>query len=253
VDVAVHIDALRQEGARLAVATEAAGPDAGVPTCPDWAVRDLVRHTGGIHRWATGYVADRRTELWKIELEEVVGAWPEDADLADWLRSGCSVLADVLAAAPDDLECWSFLPAPSPRAMWARRQAHETAIHRIDAELAAGAPGTSVDPAFAADGVDELLVGFVPRRSKSLRTDHPASLAVHCTDPAVAATWVVHLGPDGATTAAAGSSQPTADCTVRGAAADLYLTLWNRAGPAELEVEGDAAVLGRFLDSFHVR
>ena len=53
-------------------------------------------------------------------------------------RQGCADLVAALAAAPDDLECWTFLPAPSPRAMWARRQAHETAIHRVDAELAAG-------------------------------------------------------------------------------------------------------------------
>ena len=78
---------------------------------------------------------------------------------------GCDGLADALAAAPDDLECWTFLPAPSPRAMWARRQAHETAIHRVDAELAAGTPVWRCDAAFAADGVDELLTCFVPRRS----------------------------------------------------------------------------------------
>jgi len=43
----------------------------------------------------------------------------------------------ALSAAPPDLRCWTFLPAPSPLAMWARRQAHETTVHRVDAELAA--------------------------------------------------------------------------------------------------------------------
>lgn len=45
-DVGERIDALRREG-RLLV-------DAAVRTCPGWVVRDLVRHLGGVHRWATG-------------------------------------------------------------------------------------------------------------------------------------------------------------------------------------------------------
>ncbi|MGI5037925.1 maleylpyruvate isomerase N-terminal domain-containing protein [Streptomyces sp. JAC128] len=29
-----------------------------MPTCPGWRVRDLIRHTGMVHRWATGMVVD---------------------------------------------------------------------------------------------------------------------------------------------------------------------------------------------------
>jgi hypothetical protein len=49
--------------------------------------------------------------------------------------------------------------------MWARRQAHEAAVHRVDAQRAAGAarPG-GVDAGFAADGLDELLLGLFGRR-----------------------------------------------------------------------------------------
>ena len=38
-----------------------------------------------------------------------------------------------------------------------RRQAHEAAIHRIDAELTAGAPVTPLEAALADDGVAEVL------------------------------------------------------------------------------------------------
>ena len=109
-EIAVHIEALRHEGELMAAATEAAVPDAPVPTCPDWCVRDLVRHMGGVHRWATGYVAEARTEVWDVDLDDVVGTWPDDAALAGWLRDGCATLAGALAAAPPDLECWTFLP-----------------------------------------------------------------------------------------------------------------------------------------------
>ncbi len=148
----------------MASAAVGADADAAVPTCPEWTVRDLLRHTGAVHRWATGYVAGRRCEPSRGGLEEAAGTWPDDDGLTAWFEHGCADLVAALAAAPDDLECWTFLPAPSPRAMWARRQAHETAIHRVDTQLATGTAVTPCDPGFAADGIDELLTLFVPRR-----------------------------------------------------------------------------------------
>jgi hypothetical protein len=122
----------------------------------------------------------------------------------------------------------------------------------VDAELAARTAPGPFAPAFAADGVDELLACFVPRRSTKLAADAPAIFAVQCTD--ADAAWVVSIGPEGVTTSAgpvpAGSG---ADCSVRGAAGDLYLALWNRAGPEGLDVEGDVDVLRLFLDTVHVR
>jgi len=252
-EVAAHIEALRAEGARMAAAVAASSPDAAVPTCPEWVVRDLVRHMGGVHRWATGYVAGARTEQWDVELDEVVGAWPTDSELAGWLAQGCATLADTLAAAPPDLECWTFLRAPSPLAMWARRQAHETAVHRVDAELAAGASVTPFAAPFAADGVDELLSCFVTRRSSSLRSETPASLAVSCTD--AEAAWLLRMDADRVTTDTGpdAAALGVADCSVRGAADDLYRALWNRAGPEALAVEGDRGVLGLFLEQVQVR
>ena len=252
-DVADHIDALRAEGELMAAAVADAGADDPVPTCPEWVVRDLARHLGGVHRWATGYVAGARTEAWAVDLDEVVGTWPGDTELADWLRQGCADLAAALGAAPADLECWTFLRAPSPLAMWARRQAHETAIHRVDAELAAGAVPARFAAPFAADGVGELLECFVPRRSTKLRAEDGASLAVGCTD--ADAAWLLRIEADGVRTepVPSGLALVGADCSVLGTAADLYLALWNRTGPAALEVEGDRAVLGLFLDQVHVR
>ena len=59
----------------------ASDPDGAVPSCcPQWTVRDLISHQGGIHRWATGYVEGPRTEHADVDLDEVVGAWPDDAD-----------------------------------------------------------------------------------------------------------------------------------------------------------------------------
>ncbi len=167
-EIATWIGSLREEGARMTAAARAMAADAPVPTCPGWVARDLMRHQGGIHRWATSFVAEARTEPRSEGLEVVAGGWPGDEELADWFEAGYKTLVSALEAAPPDLQCWTFLTAPSPLAFWSRRQAHETAIHRVDAELTAGRTAdhlSSVTPDFAADGVDELLTGFWPRRS----------------------------------------------------------------------------------------
>ena len=248
-EIAEHIAAIASEGERLAAAAAAAGPDAAVPSCPDWVVRDLVRHQGGVHRWATGIVAGPRTEAWNVELDEVVGTWPSDAELIGWFGDGLDRLVSALSAADPGLVCWTFLKAPSPLAMWARRQAHETSIHRVDAELAAEWPVTPFPAPFAADGVDELLTCFITRRRSRLRSDTERLLRVRCTDDAAA--WLVRIGPDGVVTTASGAETP--DCEVAGDASDLYRALWNRPPAGSLSVDGDRDLLGQFGDQVQIR
>lgn len=251
-EIADHVAAVEVEGRRFADAAGRAPLDAGVPTCPDWVLRDLVLHLGGVHRWATGYVAGRFTEQRDVDLDEVVGGvWPGDAELLPWFRTGHADLVAALRDADPDLACWTFLRAPSPLAMWARRQCHETTVHRVDAEAAAGVPITPLDPAVAADGVDELLTCFVTRRGGRLRSDPPRSMRVVATD--APGDWLVRVGSDGVTTATGPDADGPADCTVAGTAADLDLALWNRGGADRLTVEGDAGVLALFCDRVRVR
>src|SRR6202042_448352 len=110
---------------------------------------------------------------------------PADAGLLSWFLAGCEALTSTLSSADPQLQCWTFLPAPSPLAFWARRQAHETAIHRVDAELAGGEPG-GVPAGLAADGVDELLLAFFGRGQ-----DQPA-----CADDRVLAVRAADAGQD---------------------------------------------------------
>jgi uncharacterized protein (TIGR03083 family) len=246
-----HLEALGDAAGRLSVAAIEAGPDAAVPSCPGWVVRDLVRHQGGVHRWAAGIVGTPRTEPWDVELDEVVGTWPDDADLLAWFAAGAGSLVGILTDADPDLDCWTFLPAPSPLAMWARRQAHETSVHGVDAELAAGRPVTPLPAGLAADGVGELLEGFVPRGGR-LRTDAARTLRVRCTD--AAAEWLLSIGPDRVrTTRGDGQASDAADCEITGTAEDLYLTLWNRRQSDCLRMAGDGEVLDLFLNRVRIR
>jgi uncharacterized protein (TIGR03083 family) len=247
-DVDALLDALAREGSIYTAAIEHGDLDAAVPSCPDWSLRDLVRHTSAVNRWATRVVTERATGPIDEELEVVAGGWPDDGDLAPWFRAGNALLVDALRSAPDDMDCWSFLRAPSPKAFWARRQLHETAIHRVDAELASGdVTGVPVD--HAVDGIDELLTGFLPRRSSRLKPEKPSTIAVQPTDAADA--WVVTAGPDGATTERTSSAD--ADVVVRGSAADLYLLLWNRRDLGGLEVTGDGSLLDLWRSNVNVR
>lgn len=240
------IERLAHDGEAMAVAVERANLDDPVPTCPEWVVRDLAKHLGLVHRWATGYVADRRTEFWRVEDDDVVGTWPLDDELVDWFRAGHRALVRALADADPSIEYWTFLKAATPLSMWARRQAHETAIHRVDAELVTGSAPT-FPAAFAADGIDELLVSFITRRRTKLTADPPRTMRVTSTDSD--GDWLVTIGPEGVATSA---GRP-ADATVTGAASDLYLALWNRGGLDDLQIEGDHAVVDLFRDRVHVR
>jgi len=234
-DTATHLDALEGEGKALAAAAASAGLNASVPTCTGWLVRDLVQHVGQIHRWAMSYVVSGRTT--PPNENDSPADPPADDELLAWFGDGHAALVAALRDAPDDLDCWAFLPAPSPRAFWARRQAHETAMHRADAERAAGEE-PAYDPAFAADGVDELLFGFFSRPRGSLLADPAVRLGLRSTDSADA--WTMTIGPDGRT---AERGAADADCTVSGPASELYLLVWNRADASRCRVDGDSSVL----------
>jgi uncharacterized protein (TIGR03083 family) len=241
------VDALADEIDVFHAAIERGAPDARVPSCPDFALRDLVHHTSGVQRWATRIVRERLTMPLADELEIVAGGWPGDEDLAAWFRAGHVLLVDALRSTPDDAEIWAFLrTAPNGRGFWARRQLHETTIHRVDAELASGVV-SPIPVEVATDGVDELLTGFLPRKSSRLRPQTTVTIAVQPTD--ADAAWLVTAGPDGATTE---RTKADADVVVQGPAADLYLLVWNRRGLAGLDVIGDPSLLDLWRSSVQV-
>ncbi len=247
-----HLDAVARAAVGVAADAETAGLDTPVPTCPGWTVRDLVVHLGGVHRWAAAIVAGARTEnLAAGELDAVLAA-PADEALLEWFSVGADRLRATLAQAPPDLAALVFLrDSPSPREFWARRQAHETTMHRVDALAArlgrlATTSQAEVDRDLAVDGIDELLTGFVTRRSSALRTDDPFVVAVAPTDADIG--WTLRLSADPVVTTL--GADPEADAVVTGTAADLYLGLWNRGD--EIAVTGEPEFLGAWRDKVRI-
>ncbi|CAM5625637.1 MULTISPECIES: maleylpyruvate isomerase family mycothiol-dependent enzyme [unclassified Streptomyces] len=244
--IAEHIASLSGEGRLLAAAAERAGPGASVPTCPGWQIRHLLRHTGMVHRWAAAFVTEGHTAY------QPDGGEPDldGAELLTWFREGHDHLVRSLEEAPADLDCWTFLPAPSPLAFWSRRQLHETTVHRVDAESALGGPLTPVPAERAVDGIDELLTGFHARPRSKVRSRKPRTLRVRAVD--TEATWTVRISedpPEAVRTAATDAPEDGVDCELSGTAEGLYLTLWNRLPLAALSLRGDRSVARLWTDN----
>ena len=171
--------------------------------------------------------------------------------LLGWFRAGHAALVETLASADPGLVCATFMAAPSPLAFWARRQAHETAIHRADAESASGIrPGYPAD--FAADGLDELITGF-GQRGKYRPPAQGGSMQVRTTDTGHA--WDVGTR-DGRVQASRDTSPASRPgCVVSGPASGLYLFLWNRSDAAQagVTISGDPGFLSSWQSSVCVQ
>jgi uncharacterized protein (TIGR03083 family) len=253
-EVAEHIDVLRGQGAALAEAAGRAGLDATVPTCPPWLVKDLLRHTGYIHRWAARHITERPVSVLDGPGEaEILRGGGSDEDLIQWFLAGHAALVQTLATADPDVSCGTFMAAPSPLAFWARRQAHETAIHRADAEIATGS-SAGYPAGFAADGVDELIMGF-GRRRKYAPTAASGWLRVVATDTGNGWHVEPHEGRLQPRRVVPADRPGGAGCTVTGPASAVYLFLWNRSGPApaDITIGGDRDALTSWQASVRVR
>jgi uncharacterized protein (TIGR03083 family) len=265
VEIAEHIDALRLHGTAMADAAERAGLDAPVPPCEPWLVKDLLRHTGFIHRWAARHIIEGPPSVLEGPSEdEILKDGPADPELLVWFRAGHAALVETLSTADPALECATFMAAPSPLAFWARRQAHETAMHRADAESSSGLlPEYPAD--FAADGIDELIMGFGRRAKYRPATDADTDggrLRILAADTGDAWSIDAHEGrmqPRRATAGdqadQAGDGAAPAVCTVSGPASGVYLFLWHRADAAQagVTVTGNPGLLECWQSSVRVR
>jgi uncharacterized protein (TIGR03083 family) len=252
--IAVQDFHLETQANTAALAAVAAFDDlsTAVPTCPDWTLRELVIHVGRAHRWATEITRTRATA--PIPFRAVPdGKFPDEpAERAQWLLAGAQRLADAVSASGSD-PVWTFT-GPLPATFWARRMAHETVVHRADAELALGRP-PEIGAQIAADGIDEWLLvmsSLAQGDQDPRRAALPAgrTLHVHATDTVLdgAGEWTIRSLPDGIEVERAHGK---GDAALRGPASKLLLILFQRlpASDPSVEVLGDPAVLDGWLNA----
>jgi uncharacterized protein (TIGR03083 family) len=230
-----YLEAVRSEGTALAAAARR-GLDPPVPPCPGWTVADVVLHTGMVHR--------HKLEIVRGRLAQPPRPWPPPApdrtELLGWYEQGLEELLTVLEDADPETRVWTFHRPDQTVAFWRRRMAHETAVHRVDAESGHGEPGP-VPAALAADGVGELLQVFLgPHLDGGPVGGRGETLHLHATD--AEAEWLLRLLPAGVEVE---RGHAKGDAAARGTASDLLLFLWGR-GPADrLAHVGDPALAPR--------
>ena len=225
-----------------------------IPTCPEWTLRQLVTHVGRAQRWAAE-ITRTRSET-PIPFRAVPdGKLPDDrAEQRTWLQAGVARIVDAVREADGDL-VWSFT-GPAPASFWIRRMAHETLVHRADAQLAAGAePEPVIDAEVAADAIDEwltLLTGGILGNADKPTNALPAGAAlhIHATDDGLSGRgeWMIRHDAGGLTVA---PGHGKGDAALTGPAASLLLVLMRRrpvSDPA-VTVYGDSAVVDGWLAS----
>jgi uncharacterized protein (TIGR03083 family) len=208
---------LEQAAADVEAVLRTGDLDAPVPGCAPWRLADLAHHLGGIHRWARAAVVEGRAD-------EKPGDGPVERDaLVAWFREGADALITTLHATDPGTPCWTFGPRPRTAGFWFRRQAHETAMHAVDA-AASQRRTVPYGTELALDGIDEVVGMFLPRQIRLGRI--PPLSAAAALEPDEGGRWVLGDG---------------AAATVSGSAEALLLLLWHRIplDDPRLTVTGD--------------
>ncbi|MFC6883785.1 maleylpyruvate isomerase family mycothiol-dependent enzyme [Actinomadura yumaensis] len=239
-------EGLREQTAAFAAHVDGGDPDARVPTCPEWTLRDLVAHVGRAHRWAA--------ELVRTRSQEVAGGpsrVPVDGSepWRDWLLEGADLLVAAAEEAGPDATLWSFV-GPQPPAFWLRRMLNDTSVHQADAAATTGGAFT-IAPDLAADAIDEALLMLSGPWAEKARPQlarlrgEGQTLGWRATG-APPAAWLVTRTPDGVTSR---RSSAEGDVNVSASLADLLRVLSRRLPPDDpaVTVTGDRPLLDHWL------
>jgi uncharacterized protein (TIGR03083 family) len=234
---------LRAEGAALRAAV---GQDGAlrqpVPTCPEWTVADLVRHVGSTYWYVRTMVGRGATQ--RPEKRSADAPVPDEAELVGWWDEQHAQLLTTLDTADPALPVWNWAPQPKRAVFWHRRMAHETAIHRWDAQLATGLTDP-IEPKLAADGVTEVLDTWLPAGMRKGPADRHGIVALRASD--IGQVWYVRLRGAGVALLDTDTLLDDPDHHERtvatGTASDLMLALYGRVAFDVLDLAGDAGLL----------
>ena len=233
-----HIAAIASEGATLAT-TAASGLDRPIPSCPDWDMAKLVLHVGLVQTYAGECVRRRATEGFD---RSTLPRAPEGAARVAWLGAATASLIEALGAAADDDPAGSWRERSVTAAFWRRRMAHETAVHRWDAQAALGRAEPVAAP-MAADGIAEAVELLLPLSVPAPDTGTDlGTLHLHCTD--TTGEWLLSV-QGGRLDVTPGHAK--GDAALRGGASELFLACWGRRSDDGPEVLGDETVAQAWL------
>jgi MDMPI C-terminal domain len=115
---------------------------------------------------------------------------------------------------------------------------HETTVHRVDVQAAAGGPVHPIDAEVALDGIDELLFLWFSHRLGELRISSPQHGAVALS--AADRRWVAVFEPGRSAARRVGEADArAADAMVSGTPMEVYLWAWGRLPVQSVRISGD--------------
>jgi uncharacterized protein (TIGR03083 family) len=234
IDYGRMLEVIGIEGELMLSTAASALPSAAqaeVPGCPDFTLEKVLRHVGSVHRVARLWVRDgRRPEQWQRS--------PADGDVVGFVRSGLDELLTELGRHDPAEPCDTWWPADRTHGFWRRRMAHETTMHRVDVEAAAGGPVHSIEPEVALDGIDELLFLWFGHCLGELRMSSPWQGAVGLS--AADRRWLAIFEPGRSTARRVNEADAqTADAMVSGKPMEVYLWSWGRLPDQSVRISGD--------------
>lgn len=226
---------LAADAARMAQAADGR-MDAVVPTCPEWTAKDLLEHVAHVYLHKVECMRHGRPASWPPPRD------PEVPTLTLLRQSLGDLLAEFTPREPTETVYTWYDPDQSV-GFWIRRMAHETVIHRVDAELAAGVAVGPIDEELAVDGIDELLRIFVGWSSHKWADGVREGVAKLLPRPVAVTTgehtWV--LRPDDGSIDVETEITDDVAVTVSGEPAPLLLWLWRRGDAEAITIDGDEA------------
>lgn len=213
---------------------------AAVPACPAWRAADLVRHVAAVY-------------LHKVEAMRSgvrPDPWPpaglDERDPLELFDEALSAVLAELTSRGTTAPSWTFWPDDQTSGFWFRRMAHETAVHRVDAEQATGL-AAPVDAELALDGVDEMLrvmLGGPWWTDDTTREAAGTTLLVRAGDRA----WTVRIDRNAVTvTDTPDPAGARSDVTVEGEPSDVDLWLWGRVPDDAVSITGDVGAVRALL------
>jgi len=202
-----------------------------VPSCPGWTVADLVDHVGHVYLHKIESIRQQRDpEPWPPP--------PHGGDPIDWLHAATDEMLTEFAERGPDAPSYTWHEPDQTVGFWYRRMAQETAVHRVDAQLAVGEAGP-VDSELALDGVDELLdVFFAGDWSDLPKPDLVGRTGLRAAER----SWLVVLDPEEVRIE---PLDDDADADVTADPSDLLLWLWGRLPTESVRIDGDAGAVER--------
>lgn len=237
------IGALRTEGPAFAAAVAEAPAETPVLSCPGWTVADLTLHLAGLYDWVCSFVGSGVATAPPVRTSTRPEVPAGSTPLQVW-QGTYDRLMVLLDGLDPEAPAWNWAPQPKRAGFWPRRMAHETAIHRWDAQLAIAA-GEPIEAKLAADGVSEVLDTRLPAGRRPTPGQWRGVVQLVATD--AGQEWFLRLRGEGVALLDTGTILDHDDHHARaravGTASDLLLALWGRVDFATLDVSGDRSLL----------